>query len=111
MENKFPPEKLLKSKYRKEMWKNVEGIVKKIEKVLPISEMHLGGSFSSKKSRSADIDFIVTLVVPEKDKNKNWSVDLVIAPDNKQGRKLLEDNNKWIQQKYGKNKSGIVRYR
>jgi hypothetical protein len=48
MRNKIP-KKLLKSSYRKEMWKNVEKVVARIEKVLPISSMHLVGSFAAKK--------------------------------------------------------------
>lgn len=85
MVNKILDKKLLQSRYRKEMWKNTKQIVRKIKKVLPISSMHLTGSFASKKQRPADVDFIVMLKTP-KIKNKNWSVDLVIAPDNKHGK-------------------------
>ena len=106
---KQPPKQLLKSAYRKEMWQNVETIVRKIEKVLPISEMHLMGSFTSKKNRPSDVDFIVLLHTPA-NKKKNWSVDLVIAPDNKHGREVLEDNKKWVQQRYGE-KSGHIRWK
>ncbi len=111
MKDKFPPKKLLKSAYRREMWKNVEVIVKKIEKVLPISSVHLMGSFASNKRRPADVDFIVMLQTPEKRKNAKWFVDLVIAPDNKHGKELLEDNKKWMKQKYGAKKSEVIRYR
>jgi predicted nucleotidyltransferase len=64
MRNKIP-KKLLKSSYRKEMWKNVEKVVARIEKVLPISSMHLVGSFAAKKRRPADVDFIVLLHTPK----------------------------------------------
>lgn len=111
MENKAKPKKLLQSSYRKELWKNAEEIVKKIEKVLPISSMHLMGSFASNKRRPADVDFIVMLQTPPKRKNAKWSLDLVIAPDNKYGKELLEDNKKWMKQKYGVKKSEVVRYR
>lgn len=106
---KQPPKHLLKSEYRKEMWRNAESIVRKIEKVLPISEMHLMGSFNSKKSRPSDVDFMVLLHTPANNK-KNWSLDLVIAPDNKHGREVLEDNKKWVRQRYGK-KSGYIRWK
>lgn len=106
-----PPKKLLTSSYRKEMWKNIEEIVKKVEKVLPISSMHLMGSFASTKRRPADVDFIIILQTPAKRKNSKWSLDLVIAPDNKHGKELLEDNRKWMKQKYGAKKSEVVQLR
>lgn len=93
------------------MWKNAEEIVRKIEKVLPISSMYLMGSFASKKRRPADVDFIVMLQTPVKRKHEKWSLDLVIAPDNKHGKELLEDNKKWMKQKYGAKKSEVMRYR
>ena len=110
MGSKIPP-KLLQSSYRREMWKNVEEIVKKIEKVLPISSMHLMGSFASKKRRPADVDFILMLQVPAKKRDAKWSLDLVIAPDNQHGKELLEDNKRWMKQKYGAKKSKVMRYR
>jgi len=106
---KQPPKNLLRSAYRKEMWQNVQGIVRKIESVLPISEMHLMGSFTSRKNRPSDVDFMVLLHTPI-NKNKNWSVDLVIAPDNKHGKEVLEDNKKWVRQRYGA-KSGHIKWR
>lgn len=106
---KQPLKHLLKSIYRKELWKNVQVIVRIIEKVLPISEMHLMGSFNSKKRRPSDVDFLV-LLHTLKNKKKNWSVDLVIAPDNKHGKEVFEDNKKWVQQRYGK-KSGHIRWK
>ncbi|HEY4523258.1 MAG TPA: hypothetical protein VJK04_00070 [Candidatus Paceibacterota bacterium] len=109
--NKIPLSKLLKSSYRREMWVNAENIIRKIEKVLPISSMHLMGSFSSTKRRPADVDFIVMLKASTKLKNAKWSLDLVIAPDNEHGKALLEDNKKWMKQKYGAKKSGVLRYR
>lgn len=109
MERKFPPKELLNSPYRKELWKNVQKIIRKIEKVIPISEMHLMGSFTSQKSRPSDVDFMVLLHTPQNSKKK-WSVDLVIAPDNKHGREVLEDNKKWVKQRYGR-KSGHIRWR
>lgn len=104
------PKKLLRSSYRRETWKNVQKIVAEIEKVLPVSSMHLIGSFASKKRRPADVDFIV-LLHTQKQKTKNWSVDLVIAPDNEHGRFILDDCKKWMKQKYGSKKSAVLRLR
>lgn len=103
------PRNLLRSAYRKELWHNAEVIIKKIEKVLPISEINLMGSFNSKKKRPADVDFMVLLKTTAR-KSKNWSVDLVIAPDNKHGREILKDNKKWVKQRYG-SKSGHIIWR
>jgi hypothetical protein len=111
MESKIPPKKLLQSAYRKEMWKNVEEIVKRIEKVLPVSSMHLMGSFVSKKTRPADVDFIVMLKTPQKSKNARWSLDLVIAPDNKHGKQVEKDAKEWVKEKYGEKNCDIIKYR
>jgi len=102
------PKELLKSKYRKEMWKNSKKIIKTLEKVLPISSAYLLGSFTTKKKRPADVDFIIMLKIRDK-KQKNWSTDLVIIPDNKFGNWTLEDAKKWMKQKYGANKSAIIK--
>ncbi|HLD60718.1 MAG TPA: hypothetical protein VJA27_01115 [Patescibacteria group bacterium] len=102
------PKKLLSSRYRKEMWKNSNQIVKKIEKVLPISSVHLLGSFTTKKKRPADVDFILLLKTKDKKSNTSWSIDLVIAPNNKHGDFIVEDAKKWMKQKYGARKSTFI---
>lgn len=109
MENKIP-KRLLKSAYRMELWKNAEAIVKKVEKVLPISSMYVIGSFVSQKRRPADVDFVVMLKTKDKN-NTKWSFDLLIAPDNKHGDYMFEDCKKWMKQKYGAKKSTVIRYR
>ncbi|MBW3022742.1 hypothetical protein KY308_01400, partial [Candidatus Woesearchaeota archaeon] len=76
------PKKLLNSKYRKEMWDNSKKIINKIEKSIPISSAYLVGSFSTKKKRPADVDFIILLNTKSRTKSK-WSVDIVISPDGK----------------------------
>jgi hypothetical protein len=95
------PKKLLSNKYRKESWNNVEKIIKQISKNLPITSMEIIGSFATKKKRPADVDFMV-LLKTTKNNNKKWSVDLVIAPDNKHGKGVSDDAHKWVAQKYGK---------
>lgn len=108
---KIPSKTLLKNSYRRELWINARKILRRIEKVLPITSIHLMGSFASKKRRPADVDFVIMLKTPTKAKSAKWSLDLVIAPDNKHGKELLEDNKKWMKQKYGATKSAVVRYK
>ncbi len=99
MQSKIP-KSLLKSKYRKEMWKNSQQILKKLEKVIPVSSIYLFGSFATKKTRPADTDFII--LVKTKNQKGKWAVDLPIVPDNEYGQAVLEDAKKWMKQKYGK---------
>ncbi|MDQ3018676.1 MAG: hypothetical protein M3Q64_02295 [bacterium] len=90
------------------MWKNAEAILKKLEKVIPISEAYILGSFTTKKSRPADVDFILLLKTTER-KNAKWSLDLVFAPDNDYGQFILGDADAWVKEKYGLNKSTMIR--
>ncbi|MFA5995957.1 MAG: hypothetical protein WC801_05965 [Patescibacteria group bacterium] len=102
------PKELLSSEYRIEMWKNSQKIIKKLEKVLPISSAYLLGSFTTEKKRPADVDFIILLQM--KDKSKfNWSVDFVVAPTGEHGEFILEDAKKWMKQKYGTKKSAVIK--
>jgi hypothetical protein len=96
------PKKLLFNEYRREMWKNVEKMLKIISKNMPITGIEVAGSFTTKKKRPVDIDFTVLLKTPLNNKKK-WSVDLVIAPDNEHGKFIAEDIRKWASRKYGKN--------
>jgi len=102
------PERLLKSEYRKEMWRNTERIIKILKKVLPVSDIHVLGSFTTNKKRPADVDLIVFLNTKYKNK-ENWCVDLVLAPDNKFGKYVLEDTKKWMKQKYGSKNSEVIK--
>lgn len=107
MQNNIP-KKLLSSRYRKEMWKNASHIVKEIEKILPVASAHLLGSFTTKKKRPADVDVILLLKIKDRNANGDWSIDLVIAPDNKHGNFVVEDAKKWMKQKYGAKKSAFI---
>ncbi|MBI5422379.1 hypothetical protein HZA44_04570 [Candidatus Peregrinibacteria bacterium] len=110
MKNKksIPPS-LIRTAYRKELWKNAQQIMQRIEKVIPISSAHLLGSFTTAKKRPADVDFILLLKTGEKNPKAHWSVDLVIAPDNASGEATLEDAKQWMKQKYGAKKSAVLR--
>jgi hypothetical protein len=108
--NQEIPKDLLNSKYRKNIWNNSKNIIKQIEKTIPISSAYLLGSFASTKKRPADVDFIMLLKTKTGSKSKsNWSVDMVIAPDNKHGEFILEDAKKWMKQKYGSKKSAVIK--
>lgn len=101
------PKKLLTSGYRRAMWKNAARILSKIEKAIPIREAYVMGSFTAKKARPADVDFMVLLKTPEKNKDVKWAVDLVIVPDNAYGKSVAADNARWIKQRYGKRAARI----
>ena len=89
------------------MWKNSREIMKAVGKILPVSSVYVLGSFTTKKNRPADVDFII-LLRTKKGAGKKWSADLVIAPDNEYGKTVLEDASKWMRQKYGAKKSMLI---
>lgn len=103
------PAELLSSKYRKDMWAKVVPNLKKMIKHLPVEEVYIMGSFSSKKRRPADVDFMVLFKTKSEQKNEKWSFDFVVAPNNKHGELVLDDARKWMQQKYGKKNFEILK--
>lgn len=103
------PQELLSSGYRKEMWRNTRKIIKELGKKFPVSSVHVLGSFTTKKRRPADVDFIVLLKIKETRRRSQWSVDLVLAPDNQYGEKMLKDAALWMKQKYGVKKSAMIK--
>lgn len=90
------------------MWKGAEDFLRKLEKIIPVSSVHVLGSFTTKKSRPADVDFIVFAKTKEKG-NRKWAVDLTVVPDNEYGRSVLKDSDKWVKEKYGLGKSTTIR--
>lgn len=103
------PKKLLNSPYRKALWKNAQGMLKKFERVVPVKSAYVLGSFTTKKRRPADVDFILLVQTKAKSPKAHWPVDFVIAPANKCGAQVLEDAKKWMKQKYGARKSAVIR--
>ena len=103
------PKKLLRSKYRKDMWNGALPHLQKILRHLPVEEAYVVGSFSSKKRRPADIDFTVFFKTKNKNKKEKWSLDFVVAPNNEHGKFMFEDVRKWMLQKYGKKNFEITR--
>jgi len=45
----------------------------------------------------------------ETKKHAQWSADITIAPDNKYGKWVLEDADKWVKEKYGLKKSLTIK--
>jgi hypothetical protein len=101
------PKELLRSKYRREMWRHARVVMGRLEKMLPISEVYLRGSFTTKKKRPADVDFIVMLKARSSKKAK-WSVDFVVIPDDRFGQAVIKDADLWMKQKYGTKKSAFI---
>ncbi len=83
--------------------------LKKMMKHLPVEEAYVVGSFSSKKRRPADVDFMVLFKTKSNQKNEKWSIDFIVAPNNKHGEFVFEDVRKWMQQKYGNKNFEITR--
>lgn len=76
-------------------------MLKRVEKAIPVSHAYVMGSFVSKKSRPADVDFIILAQTKGKNTKDAWSLDLVIAPDNEYGEIVKEDAKAWMKEKYG----------
>jgi hypothetical protein len=102
------PEEFLQSKYRREMWDSAKKTICKMEKIFPNSSIYLLGSFTTKKKRPADVDFIILFQTKSK-KRSFWSADFVVAPKGKCGDEVLEDAKKWMKQKYGAKKSAVIK--
>lgn len=93
------------SEYRKFMWEKSQKIIKKVSDVIDIEKVILLGSFTTKKERPADVDFIV--MVKTKDKG-DWSTDIQFVPSNEFGEDAIDDAKKWMEEKYGKNNYEVI---
>ena len=94
------PKRLLKSKQRKEMWKEASRMLKKLDKQFNFSEIYAVGSFVSDKKRPADIDF--TVVTKMEKNNSAWPIDIVIVPKTDDSNYYIKDISKWMKQRYKK---------
>ena len=103
------PSALLRSKYRRNLWKNAQQVIRALEKFLPISEPYLLGSFTTKKRRPADVDIIILMKTPKTGKDPKWAVDMVLTTEGKHGDWVLADARKWMKQKYGAKKSAVIK--
>ncbi len=102
------PKKLLKTKDRKEMWKEAEQVIKKIDRTLDISEAYVIGSYASNKKRPCDVDIAIVTKVKNRAKNSAWPIDVVIIPENEDTERILSDINKWMKNRY-KQSTEIIR--
>ena len=100
---------MLNTKYRQEMWKQAEPVLKKLQKILPVSSIHMLGSFTTAKVRPQDIDVVIFLKTKAKSKKETWSLDFQLVPDNEYGEWMLKESEKWVKRKYGAKKSTIIR--
>ena len=94
------PKELLKTKARKEMWKEAKKIISKVDKKIGLKEAYVMGSFTSKKKRPADIDFAI--IIKTKNNSSAWPIDLLILPDNVNKNKYLKDLKQWMISRNGK---------
>lgn len=103
------PKKLLTTKYRKDIWNTIKPNLQKMLNNLPVKEVYVMGSFSTKKRRPADIDFLVIFKTKSQKTNEKWSFDFVVMPDNEHGDFVFKDVEKWMCQKYGKKNFEITK--
>lgn len=91
------------------MWRHARVYLEKLLKIIPAKEVWLYGSFTMKKTRPGDMDLVFIVKTKEKNKKAHWSIDLTVVPDNLHGRAELADVDKWVNEKYGRKKSMMVR--
>ena len=103
------PKKFLNSQYRINQWEHAEEILRKLRKILPVTSVHIVGSFTTGKKTPGDIDCIVFIKTEEKSKNNKWAMDLTIAPDNDYGKQVLLETEEWVERKYGIKKSPTIK--
>jgi hypothetical protein len=85
--------------YRDFIWLKSKDLVSKISTVIDIEKVVVLGSFTTKKERPADVDFIV--MIKTKDKGEDWSTDIQFVPSTKFGEDTIKDAYKWMEEKYG----------
>lgn len=101
-------EKLLNNEYRKLIWNKSKELINKISTVVDIEKVIVLGSFTTEKTRPADVDFIV--IIKTKDNQENWSTDIQFVPSTTFGDNTIEDAKKWMNEKYGDNKYQIIEF-
>lgn len=93
-------ENSLDNEYRKFIWDKSKHLINKISTVIDIDKVVVLGSFTTKKERPADVDFIV--MIKTKDSGEDWSTDIQFVPSTKFGEETITDAEKWMEEKYGK---------
>ena len=80
-------EKFLDNEYRKLICDKSKQLIGKISTVIDIDKVVVLGSFTTKKERPADVDFIV--MIKTKDSGEDWSTDIQFVPSTNLAKKLL----------------------
>jgi len=101
-------EKFLDNGYRKLIWDKSKQLIGKISTVIDIDKVVVLGSFTTKKERPADVDFIV--MIKTKDSGEDWSTDIQFVPSTKFGEETIADAGKWMEEKYGKDNYQIFEF-
>ena len=101
-------EKFLDNEYRKLIWDKSKQLINKISTVIDIDKVVVLGSFTTKKERPADVDFIV--MIKTKDNGEDWSTDIQFVPSTKFGEETIADAEKWMGEKYGKDSYQIFEF-
>jgi len=101
-------EKFLDNEYRKLIWDKSKQLIGKISTVIDIDKVVVLGSFTTKKERPADVDFIV--MIKTKDSGEDWSTDIQFVPSTKFGEETIADAEKWMEEKYGKDNYQIFEF-
>jgi len=92
--------KFLDNEYRKFIWNRSKKLIDKISTVIDIDRVIVLGSFTTKKDRPADVDFII--MIKTKDNDDGWSTDIQFVPSTKFGQDIIIDAENWMKEKYGK---------
>jgi len=95
------PKKFLSTKERKDMWGDAKKVIEKVDKALDLSEIHVIGSYVSKKKKPQDIDFAIVTKVKSKKSNHSYPVDFIILPENEDIKDYLDFLRKLMKKKYG----------
>lgn len=101
-------EKYLNNEYRKFIWDKSKDLITKISTVIDIDPVTVLGSFTTKKERPADVDFIV--MIKTKDNGEDWSTDIQFVPSTKFGTDTIIDAEKWMEEKYGKDNYQVFNF-
>lgn len=118
-ESRNVPEKLLASKYRRQMWQKakrvIETVEKMLEEILPVSSIYVLGGFTTGKKRPADVD-VAVLVKSKERRHAKWRFDVSIDPvdlsifrDNPLGNRILEETDRIVRRKYKLKNSTLIR--
>ena len=85
------------------MWIDAKKVIEKVDKSLNLSQIHVVGSYVSKKKKPQDIDFAIVTKVKSKKSNLAYPVDFIILPENEDTKEYLDFLQKYMKRKFGGN--------